>query len=209
MIVILKLLFLITAIKTNSKVNFTISPDMTADEKFDIFLRKATYLIEETGKKINKCLKKRFESDLHGSIRLIKIECAGQFNEIINRVYRANVDILHIAFLDVLNQDLDPFKEELKNEIDFLYENLKMMIDKDFQIKETLYHIKFGVRYHVDPKKFENLCKILDEKINYFEEEYTILKEMRISIKKTTEAMIKKREENITKLLLKVKKFKH
>lgn len=204
--VILKLIFLVFAIKSQKNGSYEITPDMDNEEIFNIYLNKTKFLIDLTGKKIIDCFEEKFQNDVEASAEKIKIACSGQFNEIINRTYKKGMDLLHVTFLDILNEELKPFKDELENEIFFFYNKLKMIIDKDYEISNTFHLMKRGLKYHVDPKKFENLCKILHDKIEIFEEIYMNLISQRNSISKTADAKVKQREESLANMLLKKNK---
>lgn len=203
----LKLFFLVFALKSQKNGSYEISSDMTNEEKFEVHLAKTKFLLETTGKKIHACFDEKFKDDVEASVDKIKIECSGEFNNIINRTYRKGMDLLHIAFLDILDEELEPFKDELENEIFFFYDNLKMIIDKDFGIFSTIHFLKTGIKYHVNPKNFENLCKILHDRILDFEEIYQNLMQVRNGISNVADEKVKKREESLENMLLKKNKI--
>ncbi len=136
----------------------------------------------------------------------MSIACSGRFGDIIDRHYKEVMNDLHLSLLDILKEQLEPFKQDLEDEINFFFMLLEILIKKDFSIKNTLDNIRDSLIFHINPRKFENMEKIIQDKIDMFDSVYKELINERNKIMNSAKDKVKQRKEYLDNLKIGVKK---
>ena len=189
---------LLFAKKKKSKT-FEITPEMTTSEVYEVKKQRSIYMMETTAKQINNCVTKGFTEDVSISMRTLKIECVGEFSNIILRAYHRELKELFNAFMILFKEQIEPFAEEFRDESIYIVSLLEMMLRRDLRVSESLEYVKPSVKYHVDPQKFNELLEIVHDDLVDFDDIFMLLKAKRNSIKNEMTDRFAKREKELDK----------
>ena len=112
------------------------------------------------------------------------------FGNIITHVYKSDMSRLFLIYLDILREELSPFHDKFSNEIIFLEELLQSVIEKDYDITESIEDLQSSLILHVNPGKFVNMMQIVKPNLYKFESVYLSLRKQRNKIMKVADGLM-------------------
>ena len=176
---------------------FEIKPEMTPSEVFGIVKKRSLFVLEATCNQADNCINEGFTKDVSIDMRILKISCVGEFDNIVMRSYHRVMKELFDAFLALFQEQIEPFGTEYRDESIYFISLLDTLIQRDLAVVESMPFISTSLKYHVDPRKFRNLMEIINDDLADFDAIFQVLKRRRNKFKTELKERFIKREKEL------------